>query len=206
MEQLNRSFHGSSTRIDNAIFRKEGILGQIENLLIDKSAREIELSLSEYSRPTQNVSNKTDGNIEMSSKSDWSVERENIFEEWLVDLHKINLNAKPLDDFFSKQKYEGVVLDVRGETFIARLRNLTEDLPDEEAEFIVEDLSKDDLPLLRDGAIFYWNMGYRDLVGGQRIACHMINFRRLPAWTSREIAKAGEKAGSLFNWLISKQS
>lgn len=204
MENIDGFFYGTSTKVDNSIFGREGILGQIENLLKDKSERARALSRSDYQLPILKHSYKTDDRPEVQIESDSPMNRQNIYDEWIVDLHKINLDTKPLDDFFSKQKYEGVVLEVRDETFIARLRNLTDQSPDEEAEFIIEDLSKDDLPLLKDGAVFYWNMGYRDLVGGQRIACHMINFRRLPAWTSREIKKAGEKAESFFNWLASE--
>ena len=119
-----------------------------------------------------------------------------------LDLHKLKY-TRPLDDFISKQKYEGAVLSISDSSFTARLHNLSENLADEEAEFAIEELNDDDIPLLKEGAIFYWNIGYLISYGGYRIACHMINFRRLPVWTKKEIEESGERAAALLSWLSS---
>jgi hypothetical protein len=138
--------------------------------------------------------------VKSSSSIDYEQEPE-LLEEWMIDLHKIK--SRPLDDFFSKQKYEGIVLEVKNDSFIARLRNLTEENDDEEAEFSTADLSDDDVGLLEAGAFFYWNIGYLVLTGGQRIGCHWLNFRRLPVWSSREIQAAEDRAKTFLSWLES---
>lgn len=204
MESSISFLNESNTKIINSIRRNEGIFGQIENFLIEKKEREATLYRSNYAIRAHSHSSETDICTEPHERLDFLEDRQNLYDEWTVDLHKISLDTRPLDDFFSKQKYEGIVLSVNDETFIARLRNLTEKLPDEEAEFSIEDLSPDDLPLLSEGAMFYWNIGYRDMVGGQRIACHMINFRRLPRWTDQDLAAAEKQSRSLYEWLSSE--
>lgn len=201
MQNLNY-FYNSSTNVTDSGNVSEGILGNIEYILKDKSVREVEL-------------NETFGGVAFSSKKSPTVlhyendldslelpYRSQYLEEWLLDFHK--MPSRPLDDFFSKQKFEGVVLKVERDSFIARLRNLTENLPDEEAEFSIEDVSKDDFCLLIEGAMFYWNIGYLVLTGGQRVGGHRLNFRRLPAWTRQEIEAADKRAESLIKWLESK--
>ena len=55
------------------------------------------------------------------------------------------------------QDWEGIVESVGNEFFTARLRDLTnnEVYPSETAELPIEDISDDDLQLLRVGAVFY---------------------------------------------------
>jgi hypothetical protein len=75
--------------------------------------------------------------------------------------------------------------------------------PEEEAEIPLEELSPHDLPLVRAGAVFYWTIGYRDSVTGQRTRQSSIVFRRLPAWTDRELEALRKKVrrqDALFRW------
>ena len=114
-----------------------------------------------------------------------------------IDLHKLK-NSKPLEDFISKQKYEGIVLNVLDSSFVARLQNLSENIADEVAEFAIEELNSDDIPLLKEGAIFYWHIGFLIVFGGYKYPCHMLNFRRLPVWTKNEIEEADKRAEALL--------
>ena len=103
--------------------------------------------------------------------------------------------TEPLEDnFVSLQKWEGTVIEVMKDSFIARLQDLTQEGPDEEAEFSIEEVSEDDKHLVEPGAIFYWNIGYHDSRSGQRRRSSIIRFRRLPAWTKEDIETAKREA------------
>jgi hypothetical protein len=109
--------------------------------------------------------------------------------------HVIYLRTKPRQSaFISLQKWEGVVLDVMADAFLARLVDLTRTGPDEEAEFALDEISAEDGPLVKPGAIFYWNIGYLNSYSGQRTRASIIRFRRLPAWTRKEIETARREA------------
>jgi hypothetical protein len=115
----------------------------------------------------------------------------------------LNHTLPKQDRFISLQKWEGAVLEVKEDSFFARLIDLTDSNIDEEAEFSIEELSPEDIPLLKPGAIFYWNIGYLDKRTGQRIHASVIRFRRLPAWTSKEIKQVQDEAArlqELFEW------
>jgi len=105
--------------------------------------------------------------------------------------------------FRSLQKWEGVVLDIQDDVFLARLVDLGGLGPDEEAEIYREEVSRDDLDLLEPGAVFYWNIGYRTSPAGQRTRASEIRFRRLPVWTAEEIEAArivGDRWFESFDW------
>ncbi len=112
--------------------------------------------------------------------------------------------AKPHQNIFiSLQKWEGIVMDVMDDAFLARLIDLTQKGTDEEAEFSFDEISEEDKPLIRSGAIFYWNIGYHTSYSGQRTRTSLIRFRRLPAWTQREIDAAkreAERLGKALGW------
>lgn len=103
------------------------------------------------------------------------------------------------DRFISLQKWEGVVCYVNGDSFVAKLTDLTRGGPDEEAEFPLDEISEEDRKLVKPGAVFYWNIGYHDLHRGQRIRSSLIRFRRLPAWTKKEIESARKEAERISN-------
>lgn len=105
--------------------------------------------------------------------------------------------AQPTDSFIALQKWQGIVLRVTSTTFRARLIDQTRPNPEEEAEFSKDEISPDDLRLLEPGAIFYWSIGYLDKKSGQRIRESVILFRRLPAWTEKELKEAEVEAREL---------
>lgn len=118
-----------------------------------------------------------------------------------IDLHKAR--EKELNLFFSEQKYEGVVTNVTDDSFWATLHNLTEKTNDDEAEFSIEEVSDEDIKMIAKGSVFYWNIGYMIVPGGQRIGAQLIRFRRLPFFNDKEIKLAKEKASVLkavFGW------
>ncbi len=102
--------------------------------------------------------------------------------------------------FQSFQKWECYVVQDLGDSFIARLIDLTNGEEDEEAEFSIQEVHKEDRPFIKPGAIFYWNIGYLE-ERGQRIRASMIRFRRIPEWRTDEIHIAEQNADRLQNLL-----
>jgi hypothetical protein len=107
---------------------------------------------------------------------------------------KIPRPNPPATRFIPLQKWEGVVLRVMNEVFVARLIDQSHDGPDEEAEIPLEEIPEADKFLVKPGAVFYWTIGYSDSVGGQRTRVSVMVFRRLPAWTAEELTVARRKA------------
>ena len=97
----------------------------------------------------------------------------------------------------SLQKWEGIVMEVEKELFHARLIDLTEKNPEEETDFLFEEVSEDDRSLIKPGAVFYWSLGYLTTGTGQIIKSSIVKFRRLPAWTETEIGRAREQAAEI---------
>lgn len=110
---------------------------------------------------------------------------------------------KTQSKFIALQKWEGFVLDVGEETFTARLVDLKNRGIEEEAEIYITEITEEDYPLLKPGAVFYWSIGHFDHYSGQRFNTGMIRFRRLPGFSRREIDLAQKKAQEirqLFGW------
>lgn len=108
----------------------------------------------------------------------------------------VRLELSPIveDKFISLQKWEGVVIEVMKDYFLAKLNDLTIKGPDEEAEFPIEEISEEDRKLIKPGAVFYWNIGYHDSHRGQRTRVSIMRFRRLPAWRKEEIEASKHEA------------
>lgn len=100
--------------------------------------------------------------------------------------------------FQSLQKWEGYVIEVFNDHFSARICDLTNNNDDEYVELTLNELLKEDLDLLIPGAVFYWNIGYRDDKYGTRHRDSIIRFRRLPAFGNKEIEDAKNEAEILF--------
>jgi len=93
------------------------------------------------------------------------------------------------------QEWEGEVTEVYDQEFDVILRDLSDRLrPEERATIDVEDVSLGDRSQIKLGAIFYLSISYRTTERGQRRRVSEIAFRRLPAWSGREIKEAQRKA------------
>lgn len=100
------------------------------------------------------------------------------------------------------QMWEGRVelVDPEQGVFTAIISDKTNpELPDEEVTLSIEEIPKNDLALLQEGAVFYWSIGYADEPGRPRERASRIRFRRLPKWTDRELNKARERGKKLAN-------
>lgn len=93
------------------------------------------------------------------------------------------------------RNWEGYVLDVTDDSFLARLVDISgNNEGDEEAEIFLSEVVEDDRPLVEEGAVFYWSLGYRDEPNGMRIRVSGVRFRRLPSDTDLELLRARARA------------
>ena len=97
------------------------------------------------------------------------------------------------------QRWIGLVEQVKTDRFVAVLNDATKSQnPPEQVEVDFEEVSTSDLPLLAQGATFYWCIGYRDTPGGQRERISTLRFVRQPrlsrAVVNRVFAQADRMA------------
>jgi len=98
----------------------------------------------------------------------------------------------------TRQLWEGTVTEVHKEDFVARLNDRTNpNNPDEEATFDLSEVSAEDRELVVLGSAFYWIIGTVITLAGKHMNISMIQFRRLPMWTSRALDRAAERAEHL---------
>lgn len=95
-----------------------------------------------------------------------------------------------------KQSWKGVVLEICGDEFEAKLQDLSNPGTYEVATLSTEDICKEDLELFSRGAVFYMAIG-RTIENGTQQNVHTLRFQRLPAWTSVEIDKAADWADDI---------
>jgi hypothetical protein len=94
------------------------------------------------------------------------------------------------------QQWNGVVLFRGKNTFTARLYEGYQDFPVKRTEIDVEEVADEQRDMILAGAPFSWIIGYR-VRAGTRSRFSEIYFRRLPAWTKKEIEEAEIAASKL---------
>ena len=97
------------------------------------------------------------------------------------------------------------MIEVGPDTFLARLTRIVGEGPDQEAEIYLNEVEEEDHALIEPGAVFYWSIGYLDRPSG-RIRASVVRFRRLPAWTRRQLEAARAEAAKLRDLLHGNQS
>lgn len=101
--------------------------------------------------------------------------------------------------FEMRQQWEGVVTRVDEDEFSVVLRDITTPNggPELEAVLPIEEVSPDDLPLLVEGAVLYWTIGYEHTLTGQIKRVSHIRLRRLPTWTVKDLERVRRRAAEL---------
>ena len=96
-------------------------------------------------------------------------------------------------------EWEGVVasIDQTNGTFVAHLEDQSSKSPVEVAEFPLDDVRSDDLPLLREGAVFRWVVGKRENMFGGVERTSTVTFRRLPAYSVADLKRAKDWASDI---------
>lgn len=105
--------------------------------------------------------------------------------------------------FNVKQKWEGYVLEVSQDVFLARLMPIVGEGSDMEAEIYLEEVDAEDHKLVEPGAVFYWSIGYLIKPSG-RYRASLIRFRRLPPRSKRDLDNARLKAVELMSLFDAK--
>ncbi len=112
------------------------------------------------------------------------------------------------DSFFNKQNanifaansqdWIGYVTDIQKDVFSARLFDIYDNTTYETAEFEISDVSKDDIELLKIGAIFYWSVGPA-IIMGQVKKQSFIKFKRIQNVSADRFDEITDSADKLFN-------
>lgn len=95
----------------------------------------------------------------------------------------------------------GHVIEVRDDTFTAKLINTDENTTYEIAEFDKKDVSNCDLHLLNIGAVFYWSIGYANNYG-QIMKQSFIRFKRSVNLSSHEFESIMDDVDKLKEGLL----
>jgi len=112
---------------------------------------------------------------------------------------KAFVEVPPLRESGSKitilQQWIGRVARVIDGRFLAVVEDVTNaHNPPEEIELDVADISESDLPLLAEGATFYWSIFYHDSPGGQRMRNSSLRFARQPRLSPADVHRIFEQA------------
>jgi len=100
------------------------------------------------------------------------------------------------------QRWIGRVESVRGDRFVAITTDATNPRnPAEEVEFDLAEVSEGDHPLVAEGAMFYWSIGYRDSPGGQRERTSSLRFVRSPRLSEAATNRIFEQADRMAAFL-----
>jgi hypothetical protein len=114
---------------------------------------------------------------------------------------QLNRHQSPIRPFTLLQAFEGLVEELNGDYFFARLHDLTcPSNPVETAELPLADISLPDRPLLQPGSIFYWSIGHETKPTGQIQRVSEIRLRRMPQWTQQAMDAVDARAEQLSEW------
>ena len=102
----------------------------------------------------------------------------------------------PLPVLHALQEWEGYVLELNADEFVAALVDLTSGSSHEEEEAIIPltEIAENDAATLRAGAIFRWVIGYERSPSGTKKRVSQIVFRDLPRMTERDMEQGREWA------------
>ena len=104
--------------------------------------------------------------------------------------------------FITLRKWEGVVEAVLESSFVARIKDVANEVPDERVEIDFDELTNvDEKRLIKIGAIFSWTMGYRVSPGGTRKRQAVLIFRIMPRWTEDDIQRGCKVADEIYERL-----
>lgn len=112
------------------------------------------------------------------------------------------LHSATTQRFITSKKWEGVVnkIDTDSGIFFAQLNELNaENIIEEDAELPINDVAEDDLELFKEGAIFFFSVGYRISEAGTHERSSRIRFQRLPKWKEDDIIDAHNKAKEIIS-------
>lgn len=114
--------------------------------------------------------------------------------------------SKIKNGFNILQKFDGTVLSVLDDAFIAKLIDRTSSAPEEITEIPFTKIRSRDQGLIKPGAMFRWVIGYRPNANNKSLFLSIIRFQRLPAWTPVDIKYAKQKTESFLSFIDLKRA
>lgn len=121
----------------------------------------------------------------------------------LIQNNTLTMRTSPFQmSFVAEQEWEGFVTKVDDEEFTAHLVDLSKAGVEERVEFSLNEVSDIHKELVKEGAIFRWSIGYERVRGGTKRKVSSIVFRRLPAWSKRDLSKSVSEVESFQNNII----
>ena len=103
----------------------------------------------------------------------------------------IDGSTSPSTVLSTSQFWEGLVVSVTGQEFVATVRDRTDPQnPDEEIVMDLDEVSEIDQHLVRPGATFYWIIGKSRTPSGQQLNISTVQFRRSPHVSRAAAARA----------------
>ena len=109
--------------------------------------------------------------------------------------------TEPKPEIETLQRFDGTVLSVTGDSFVARLVDKTNPGPEEEAEIPLAEVMPGDHELVKPGAVFYWVIGHERKAHGQLCHSSVIRFQRLPSWSPADMTDAKNAAETFLSSL-----
>jgi hypothetical protein len=102
------------------------------------------------------------------------------------------------------QRWVGRVQRVGSNKFLAIITDATNPHhPPENVKLDIDEVSGSDRALLCEGAAFYWSIGYRDTIGGQRERISALRFVRQPHLRQPDVDRILAQADQLATFLES---
>lgn len=184
---------------------------ELETIIKDNSLLDIDYysNHTERSRETKILLDAIYGKIGLlyNDYKDAKIEESNIsFENDRIigETPKFNdVQIPRFKNYISKsQNWICYVLELSHDSFFAKLEDLNNPNTYETAHFDIDEVSKEDLELLKVGAIFYWSVGYANQ-NGQVIKQSLIRFKRAVEITEYEFDEIADETKEIIkdlNW------
>ena len=139
-----------------------------------------------YGRPGTDLSSTKEPEIRPRSKRQLDV---------VINLNKAKEELKLC--------WSGVVISANDHELTVRMEDLiNRENPDELVVLSRDEIDDKDQCLVKPGALFYWNIGYRQGVKCPKERFSIIRFRRLPKWTAKEIKDAENLAEEYADFFL----
>src|SRR5262249_39394679 len=105
--------------------------------------------------------------------------------------------------FVTEQRWQGYVTEVTVEAFhgIVFDTKIADQSFFETAEFAVCDVAELMRPLIKPGAIFFWDIGFEVEASGQRVRRSIVSFPMIPVHTKQQLNDAQQRAKKRFESL-----
>ena len=100
------------------------------------------------------------------------------------------------------QQWEGVVAELHPDEVVIELIDLRDrSAPREVATVSLQEFSPADTPLLTEGSVLYWSIGFETSRGGQIRRVSEIRVRRTPRWSKWRVGQLGREADDILRQL-----